>query len=51
MLQPCPTYNDIQTKEYWQGEGLLDAAGRPMPRTYKLDSIGYDGVVKTDDVG
>jgi 2-oxoglutarate/2-oxoacid ferredoxin oxidoreductase subunit beta len=50
VLQPCPTYNDIQTKEYWQGEGLLDAAGRPMPRTYKLDSIGYDGVVKTDDI-
>src|SRR5580658_5177969 len=50
VLQPCPTYNDIQTKEYWQGEGLLDAAGRPMPRTYKLDSTGYDGVVKTDDI-
>jgi 2-oxoglutarate ferredoxin oxidoreductase subunit beta len=51
VLQPCPTYNDILTKEYWQGEGLLDAAGRPMPRTYKLDITGYDGVVKTDDVG
>lgn len=49
VLQPCPTYNDILTKEYWQGEGLLDAAGRPMPRTYKLDTTGYDGVVKTDD--
>jgi 2-oxoglutarate/2-oxoacid ferredoxin oxidoreductase subunit beta len=49
VLQPCPTYNDIHTKEYWQGEGLLDAAGRPMPRTYKLDAIGYDGVVKTDE--
>jgi len=51
VLQPCPTYNDIQTKEYWQGEGLLDAAGRPMPPTYKLDATGYDGVVKTDEVG
>jgi 2-oxoglutarate/2-oxoacid ferredoxin oxidoreductase subunit beta len=51
VLQPCPTYNDILTKEYWQGEGLLDLAGRPMPRTYKLDQSGYDGVVKTDDVG
>jgi 2-oxoglutarate ferredoxin oxidoreductase subunit beta len=51
VLQPCPTYNDILTKEYWQGEGLLDAAGRPMPRTYKLDQAGYDGVVKTDDEG
>ena len=51
VLQPCPTYNDILTKEYWQGEGLLDAAGRPMPRTYKLEATGYDGVVKTDDEG
>src|SRR6202142_2135678 len=51
VLQPCPTYNDILTKEYWQGDGLLDAAGRPMPRTYKLDATGYDGVVKTANVG
>jgi 2-oxoglutarate/2-oxoacid ferredoxin oxidoreductase subunit beta len=49
VLQPCPTYNDILTKEYWQGEGLLDASGRPMPRTYKLDQEGYDGVVKSPD--
>jgi 2-oxoglutarate/2-oxoacid ferredoxin oxidoreductase subunit beta len=47
VLQPCPTYNDIQTKEYWQGEGNLDASGRPQPRTYKLEETGYDGVVHT----
>jgi 2-oxoglutarate ferredoxin oxidoreductase subunit beta len=51
VLQPCPTYNDILTKEYWQGDGIKDAAGRPMPRTYKLDSTGYDGVVKTSNWG
>jgi 2-oxoglutarate ferredoxin oxidoreductase subunit beta len=50
VLQPCPTYNDIQTKEYWAGEGNLDASGRPQPRTYKLEETGYDGVVhKTDE--
>ncbi len=50
VLQPCPTYNDIQTKEYWAGEGNLDAGGRPQPRTYKLEETGYDGVVhKTDE--
>jgi 2-oxoglutarate ferredoxin oxidoreductase subunit beta len=49
VLQPCPTYNDLQTKEYWSGEGLLDAAGKQMPRTYKLETIGYDGVVKSAD--
>jgi 2-oxoglutarate ferredoxin oxidoreductase subunit beta len=49
VLQPCPTYNDILTKEYWSGEGLEDAAGRPIPRTYKLEDNGFDGVVKTDE--
>lgn len=51
VLQPCPTYNDILTKEYWSGEGLLDTGldtgGRPIPRTYKLEETGYDGVVKS----
>jgi 2-oxoglutarate ferredoxin oxidoreductase subunit beta len=49
VLQPCPTYNDIQTKEYWAGEGNLDAGGRPKPRTYKLEETGYDGVVHNAD--
>ncbi|HZW84774.1 MAG TPA: 2-oxoacid:ferredoxin oxidoreductase subunit beta [Nitrososphaerales archaeon] len=49
VLQPCPTYNDIQTKEYWAGEGHLDASGKPMPRTYKLEETGYDGVVHNND--
>jgi len=49
VLQPCPTYNDIQTKEYWAGEGNLDAGGRPQPRTYKLEETGYDGVVRKAD--
>jgi 2-oxoglutarate ferredoxin oxidoreductase subunit beta len=47
VLQPCPTYNDIFTKEYWPGEGVLEPGGRPMPRTYKLEDDGYDGVVRT----
>jgi 2-oxoglutarate ferredoxin oxidoreductase subunit beta len=49
VLQPCPTYNDIQTKEYWAGEGNLDAAGHVQPRTYKLEDTGYDGVVHKGD--
>lgn len=49
VLQPCPTYNDIQTKEYWAGEGNLDPAGKDMPRTYKLEDTGYDGVVHSND--
>ncbi|MGD0146395.1 MAG: 2-oxoacid:ferredoxin oxidoreductase subunit beta [Nitrososphaerales archaeon] len=49
VLQPCPTYNDIQTKEYWAGEGNLDASGKPQPRTYRLEETGYDGVVHKAD--
>ena len=49
VLQPCPTYNDLLTKEYWAGEGNLDASGKPQPRTYKLEDNGYDGVVHNDD--
>jgi len=49
VLQPCPTYNDVQTKEYWAGEGNLDGSGRPQPRTYKLEETGYDGVVHNAD--
>ncbi len=49
VLQPCPTYNNIQTKEYWAGEGNLDASGRPQPRTYKLEDQAYDGIVHKGD--
>ena len=49
VLQPCPTYNDVLTKEYWAGEGHLDAAGKMQPRTYKLGDTGYDGVVHKGD--
>ena len=49
VLQPCPTYNDINTKEFWAGEGNLGSDGKPMPRTYKLDGTGYDPVVHNGD--
>jgi 2-oxoglutarate ferredoxin oxidoreductase subunit beta len=48
VLQPCPTYNDITTKEWYGGEDRL-VDGKPMPRTYKLEENGYDGEVKTPD--
>ena len=49
VLQPCPTYNDVLTKEYWAGEGNLGANGKPQPRTYKLEDTGYDGIVHSND--
>jgi 2-oxoglutarate ferredoxin oxidoreductase subunit beta len=46
VLQPCPTYNDINTKEWFQGLDNVDhKTGKAMPRMYKLEGTGYDGVV------
>jgi 2-oxoglutarate ferredoxin oxidoreductase subunit beta len=45
-LQPCPTYNDINTKEWYAGEDRTDPkTGRPQPRLYKLEETGYDPIV------
>ena len=45
-LQPCPTYNDINTKEWFGGEDRKDpATGKPQSRLYKLEDIGFDPVV------
>jgi len=46
VLQPCPTYNDINTKEWYAGEDSVDPkTGKPTPRLYKLEEVGYDPVV------
>lgn len=45
-LQPCPTYNDIITKEWYSGEDRIDPkTGKPRQRLYKLEETGYDPVV------
>jgi 2-oxoglutarate ferredoxin oxidoreductase subunit beta len=46
ILQPCPTYNDINTKEWYAGEDRVDPkTGKPTSRLYKLEEIGYDPIV------
>src|SRR5581483_10263038 len=40
VLQTCPTYNDLYTKEWYQG------ARDSQPRLYKLEEHGYDPVVR-----
>ncbi len=52
VLQPCPTYNDINTKEWFQGADNVDPdTGKQLPRTYKLEETNYDGVVhKLEDL-
>ncbi len=50
VLQPCPTYNDITTKEWYAGEDRIDPETRkPIPRVYKLEDTGYDGEVQSPD--
>jgi 2-oxoglutarate ferredoxin oxidoreductase subunit beta len=45
-LQPCPTYNDINTKEWFAGEDRKDPkTGKAQSRLYKLDDTGFDPVV------
>ncbi|MBU4139059.1 MAG: 2-oxoacid:ferredoxin oxidoreductase subunit beta [Euryarchaeota archaeon] len=47
VQQCCTTYNDINTKEWYGGEDRPDpATGKPVPRLYKLEETGYDGVVR-----
>ena len=45
-LQPCPTYNDINTKEWYAGEDQKDpTTGKPQSRLYKLEEIDFDPLV------
>src|SRR5213594_788383 len=42
VLQTCPTYNDLYTKEWYEGQDTPDKRSR----LYNLEDQGYDGVVK-----
>ncbi|MBI3333339.1 MAG: 2-oxoacid:ferredoxin oxidoreductase subunit beta [Candidatus Omnitrophica bacterium] len=48
VLQPCPTYNTVNTKEWYEGLEMDEATGikkASAPRLYKLEESGYDPVV------
>ena len=48
VLQPCPTYNDINSKEWYNGEDRApENGGKAMPRVYTLEGTGYDPNVNT----
>jgi 2-oxoglutarate ferredoxin oxidoreductase subunit beta len=50
VLQPCPTYNDINTRDWYAGMDRMDeATQKPRPRTYKLEDTNYDPVVHYDE--
>ncbi len=48
-LQPCPTYNDINTKDWYAGEDRKDPkTGKAQSRLYRLDETsGWDPVVRS----
>jgi len=46
ILQPCPTYNDLNTRAWYGGEDRIDPkTGKPQPRVYKLEEMGFDPIV------
>ncbi len=57
VLQPCPTYNDINTKEWYQGldnddndnDKNSEASRKNIPRIYKLEDAGYDGMIHSEE--
>ena len=50
VLQPCPTYNDINTRDWFSGEDRInEETKKPMPRIYKLEDTDYDPVVHYSD--
>jgi 2-oxoglutarate ferredoxin oxidoreductase subunit beta len=46
VLQPCPTFNDLHTAEWFnkkvKGEGEI----KMLPKIVSVDELGHDGVVK-----
>ena len=48
ILQPCPTYNDLNTKDWYAAkDARADGGGPAGARLYRLDEAGHDPVVHT----
>lgn len=45
VLQPCPTYNDINTRDWFAGTDLVKEAQERHSRIYKLEDFHFDPVV------
>ena len=45
VLQPCPTYNDINTRDWYAGVDLAKESMERHSRIYKLEDTGFDPVV------
>lgn len=50
IQQPCPTYNDINTKDWYEGKDRIDSeTGKPKPRIYKLEETDWNPVVRSPE--
>ncbi|MGD1839262.1 MAG: 2-oxoacid:ferredoxin oxidoreductase subunit beta [Nitrososphaeraceae archaeon] len=50
ILQPCPTYNDINTKQWFQGlDNINTDTGKIIPRIYKLENTEYNGILQNEE--
>ena len=50
VLQPCPTYNDINTKEWYQSYEMDEAnPSIKIPKIYKLEDENYNGIVDNEN--
>ena len=45
VLQPCPTYNDINTRDWYAGVDLAKESMERHSRIYKLEDTHYDPLV------
>jgi len=49
VLQPCPTYNDINTRDWYAGEDLAKESVERHSRIYKLEDTHFDPLVHYAD--
>ncbi len=49
VLQPCPTYNDINTRDWYAGIDLAQESMERHSKIYKLEDTHFDPMVHYDD--
>jgi 2-oxoglutarate/2-oxoacid ferredoxin oxidoreductase subunit beta len=49
VLQPCPTYNDINTRDWYAGTDLVQEYMEKHSRIYKLEDSNFDPTVHFDN--
>ena len=50
VLQPCPTYNDLYTRDWFAGADMAQESVSRHSRIYKLEETGFDPKVSYNDV-